>query len=133
MRFVEFMRKQNQYLRAVINLHQWNSYCCEFLEFLPNCEKAAASDNTSVLGLSWDQFKDTINISGSDKVVTSDVTKHDVLHSVAAIFDPMSLLSPITFHGKIFLQKLWVADKPWDELLSMELLTESCSITHRYF
>ena len=110
--------------RAAMNLRQWNSNCCEFLEFLPNCEKAAASDNTSVLGLSWDQFEDMINISGCDKVVTSDVTKRDVLHSVAAIFDPLGLLSPIAFHGKIFLQKLWVVDKPWDELLSMKLLTE---------
>ena len=64
-----------------MNLRQWNSNCCKFLEFLPNCEKAAASDNTSVLGLSWDQFEDTINIYGCDKVVTSDVTKRDVLHS----------------------------------------------------
>ena len=86
--------------RAAMNLRQWNSNCCEFLEFLLN---SAAIDNTSMLGLSWDQFKDTINISGCDKVVTSDVTKRDVLHSVAAIFDPLGLLSPITFHGKIFL------------------------------
>ena len=110
--------------RAAMNLRQWNSNCCESLEFLPNCEKSVASDSTSVLGLSWNCFEDTINISGCDKIVTFDVTKRDVLHSVAAIFDPLGLLSPITFHGKIFLQKLWVADKPWDEPLSMELLTE---------
>ena len=50
--------------RAAMNLRQWNSNCCEFSEFLPNYEKAAASDNTSVLGLSWDQFKDTIIFQG---------------------------------------------------------------------
>ena len=96
----------------------------EFLELLPSYEKSTTSDCTNVLGLSWNQFKDTINISGFDRVVTSDVTKCDALHSVATIFDPLSLFSPITFHGKIFLQKLWVADKSWDEPLSMDLLTE---------
>ena len=119
------MRKQNLFFkRAAMNLRQWNSNCRESLEFLPNCKKSVASDSTSVLGLSWNCFEDTINISGCDKIVTFDVTKRDVLHSVAAIFDPLGLLSLITFHGKIFLQKLWVADKPWDESLSMELLTE---------
>ena len=71
--------------RAAMNLRQWNSNCRESLEFLPNCEKSVASDSTSVLGLSWNCFEDTINISGCDKVVTFDVTKRDVLHSVAAI------------------------------------------------
>ena len=92
--------------RAAMNLREWNSNCFEFLEFLPSHEKSTASDSTNVLELSWSQFKDTINISGFDKAVTSDVTKRDVLHSVTAIFDPLGLLSPITFHGKIFLQKL---------------------------
>ena len=67
-----------------------------------------------MLGLSWNCFEGTINISGCDKVVTSDIAKRDVLHSVAAIFYLLGLLSPITFHGKLFLQKLWVSDKPWD-------------------
>ena len=110
--------------RAAMNLREWNSNCLEFLEFLPSHEKSAVSNHTNVLGLSWDQFKDTINIFRFDKVATFGVTKRDVLHSVATIFDPLDLLSPITFHGKIFLQKLWVADKSWDEPLSMDLFTE---------
>ena len=65
-----------------------------------------------------------MNIFRYDKVAISGVMKRDVLHSVATIFDPLGLLSPISFHGKIFLQKLWVADKLWDKPLSMDLLTE---------
>ena len=110
--------------RAAMNLWEWNSNCFEFLELLPSHKKSTVGDCTNVLGLSWNQFKDTINISGFDKVVSSDVTKRDVLHSVATIFDTLGLLSPIAFHGKIFLQKLWVADKSWDEPLSMDLLIE---------
>ena len=36
--------------------------------------------------------------------------KRDVLHSVAKIFDLLGLFSPVTFHGKMFLQKLWIVD-----------------------
>ena len=38
-------------------------------------------------------------------MIISVVTKHDVLHSVAKIFDSFGLVSPVTFHGKVFLQK----------------------------
>ena len=65
--------------RAAMNLWEWNSNCFWFLELLPSHEKSTVGDCTNVLGLSWNQFKDTINISGFDKVVTSDVTKRDVL------------------------------------------------------
>ena len=83
------------------------------------------SDVTNVLGLLWNQFEDTINIPGFDKATISEVvTKHDVLHSVVKIFDPLGLLSPIIFHGKVFLQKLWVVNKPWDEPLCTELFEE---------
>ena len=93
--------------RAAMNLREWNSNCLEFLESLPDVERSAVSDTTNMLGLSWNQFEDTINIPGFDKVIISDAaTKRDVLHSVAKISDPLGLLSPITFHGKVFLQKL---------------------------
>ena len=91
--------------RSAMNLHEWNSNCLEFLQSLPTGERSAMSDVTNVLGLSWNQFEDTINIPGFDKATISEVvTKRDVLHSVAIkIFDPLGLLSPIIFHGKVFL------------------------------
>ena len=111
--------------RSAMNLREWNSNCLEFLQSLPTGERSAMSDATNVLGLLWNQFEDTINIPGFDKAAISEVvTKRDVLHSVAKIFDPLGLLSPIIFHGKMFLQKLWVVNKPWDEPLCTELLEE---------
>jgi len=60
-----------------------------------------------VLGVIWNRIDDTITISGFDRMTCFvDVNKHDVLHSVARIFDPLGLCS---VKGKIFLQKLWTA------------------------
>ena len=90
---------------AAMNLREWNSNCLEFLEFLPSHEKSVASNHTNVLGLSWDQFKNTINIFRFDKVATFGVTKRDVLHSVATIFDPLGLLFSNNLSWKDILTK----------------------------
>ena len=52
------------------------------------------------------------------------VTKRDVLHGVAKVFDPLGLLVPLTLLGKLFLQKSWRINMPWDEPLSDDLLRE---------
>ena len=52
------------------------------------------------------------------------VTKRDVLNIGAKIFDPLGLVTPVTFHGKVFLQTLWKLSKSWDEPLSSDLVRE---------
>ena len=49
----------------------------------------------------------------SDEVTTSVVTKRDVIHSVAKLFDLLGLVSPVTFHDKVPLQKLWIVNASW--------------------
>ena len=40
---------------------------------------------------------------------------------MAKIFDPLGLLTPVTFSGKVFLQELWREGVSWDEPLHAEL------------
>ena len=107
-----------------MNLYEWNLNFFKSLEFIPSCERSTVSDATNILGLSWNQFEDKICIKGFDEMITSFVTKRDVLHSVAKIFDPLGLVSPVTFHGKVLLQKLWIVNVSWDDPLPMELFKE---------
>ena len=44
---------------------------------------------------------------------------------MAKVFHPLGLVSPVTFHGKVFLQKLWIVNVSWDDPLPMELFKES--------
>ena len=56
-----------------------------------------------------------IQVPGIDQVTLKCViTKRDVLHSIEKIFDACWLITPATFYGKTFLQKL---DQLWDEPL----------------
>ena len=50
-------------------------------------------------------------------------TKRGVLKVLARIFDPLGLITPITFFGKVFLQELWKEGRgiSWDEPLSDSL------------
>ena len=110
--------------KAAMNLREWSSNCQEFLSSLPGDERVS-SHVSKVLGLLWDQPEDTISISGFDRVrICSNVTKRDVLHSVAKVFDPLGLLIPLTLLGKLFLQRLWGMDKSWDEPLPEDLVKE---------
>jgi len=62
--------------------------------------------------LLWDKARDVINVSKVDKVSTdSIITKRSVLNFIAKIFDPLGLITPVTYHGKVFLQELWKIDK----------------------
>ena len=66
-----------------------------------------------------------IHIPGIDEVTLRGVvTKRDILHSIAKIFDPLGLITPVTFHGKTFLQKLWRIDQSWDEPLPNNLMKD---------
>ena len=47
-----------------------------------------------------------------------------MLHYIAKIFDPLGLLAPAILVGKLFLQKLWKINQPWDEPLSEDLSRE---------
>ena len=63
-------------------------------------------------------MSDVLHISGVGKVPGNIiVTKRDVLHIVASIFDPLGLVSPVTYYGRVFLQRLWKVDMSWDEPL----------------
>ena len=110
--------------KASMNLRQWNSNSEEFLKSLPPGERSLGNTNVmKVLGIMWDRVIDVIRIPGFDSSGNIK-TKREVLHCIAKIFDPLGLLAPVSLIGKLFLQKLWKINQPWDEPLSQDLSTE---------
>ena len=78
-------------------------------------------DTQNVLGLSWNPITDNMNVVFGDKLnqeISWRYTKRSILSLVSSIYDPLGWVSPLTVHGKMFLQTLWKEKKGWDEKLN---------------
>jgi len=107
--YMIYQEAKAMFKKASMNLREWSSNSEEFLDLLPTEEKSnVENDEIKVFGLRWNRMNDTLHISGVGRVLCNNVvTKRDVLHTVAGIFDPLGLVSPVVYYGKVFLQKLW--------------------------
>ena len=75
----------------------------------------------NVLGIFWNPNTDNMNIVVGEKLVQEDswrYTKRKVLFLVSSIYDPLGWVSPLTVHGKMFMQTLWKEKMGWDQKLN---------------
>ena len=56
------------------------------------------TDEAKILGLPWDKVEDTLAVTFSGD--SHEATKRDVLRSLASIYDPLGVASPVTLVGK---------------------------------
>ena len=74
-----------------------------------------------VLGLTWDYKKDTLEFDlakvGKDINNSTRPTKRGILSTLASLFDPQGLISPIGVTAKILFQELCVDKLDWDDPL----------------
>ena len=104
-----------------MNLHEWTSNSDPFLTCLPEKERARGNI-LKVFGLVWNREKDYVQISKFSvsyvKEASTSVSKRQVLSDISKLYDPLGLISPVAFLGKILLQKLWGPNRfSWDEEL----------------
>lgn len=101
----------------------------EVTKWRSNCKGIGEAEIKSdgmkpVLGLLWDTERDEFRfkIEQRDK---GDIiwTKRRILSEIGRIFDPLGLITPITFLGKTIMQELWRAKSGWDEVVEEPLLT----------
>ena len=113
-----YLESKNIFERASINLREWISNSLEFLNLLPESE-IVKGDSVKSFGIPWNYTEDYLQIGGINfTYVDESPTKRGVLKVLAKIFDPLSLVTPVTFFGKVFLQDLWKEGISWDEFLS---------------
>ena len=114
-----------------MNLREWISNCSEFLNLLPESDIVRGSI-VKIFGIPWNYEEDYLQVSGfSSNQVDIPPTKRGVLKILAKIFDPLGLVTPVTFFGKVFLQELWKEGISWDELLSDNLCVKWKEILHK--
>ena len=88
-----------------MNLRDWTSNSKEVLDKIPLYDQANRS-KMKILVLLWHVEEDNITVSYH---ISTNLTlsKRRVLSEMASIYDPIGLFSPVTLHGKLFLQTSW--------------------------
>ena len=88
-------------------------------------DKLFAGDR-KCLGYTWDKSEDKIIIDISEirKKFVEEPTKRTMIRSIASIFDPLGLVSPIAVGMKNLYQDVCSSKKKWDEKLTEEFLSK---------
>ena len=99
----------------------------EFLNLLPSGDRSLEGCVIKAFGIVWNHTNDVLHIQGIN-VCDEDLTptKRKVLKVIGKIFDPLGLVAPVLFYGKVFIQELWKEGLTWDEPLP-EMLSKKWS------
>lgn len=81
------------------------------------------SEPNKTLGLLWNSSFDTLEYTIMKPNFPTKITKRQILSSIAQVFDPLGLLSPVIITAKVILQQLWKLKIGWDESIPMDLHT----------
>ena len=109
-----------------MNLREWMSNSGEFLELLTSIERSERCV-TKAFRIVWNHTNDVLQTQGinvCDEDMTS--TKRKLLKVIGKFIDPLSLVTPVLFYGKVFIQELWQEELTWDEPLP-EMLSKRWS------
>ena len=101
---------------ASMNLREWNSNSKEFLSFVPQSDRSSSVEQ-KVLGLKWNLTHDLLFITIPELDSNYVVTKRFILKTIASIFDPLGLISPLLVQAKLFIQSLWEKGLNWHTVL----------------
>ena len=87
-------------------------------------------EQTKVLGVSWNKADDKLCFDFDELLQNQiePVTKRNVMHFIASIYDPLGLINPVVVTMKCFLKELFKEKLGWDEPLPETLKSRWISI-----
>ena len=105
---------------ASLNLREWLSNSSDVNNILPAADKSACR-TTKVLGHIWNTENDSISLKNIGMPTQAqEPTKRIVLKTIASVFEPQCLFSPVLLRGKVMLQALWCKGLDWDDTIPHE-------------
>ena len=120
---------QTIFSEAQLELHKWHSNVpaleTDTLQEERSSEQessyakqqlGAKPGQTKLLGMPWDKEKDTIALVFPTQPL--EPTKRELLGSLARIYDPLGLGSPIILEGKVLYREVCDSRLAWDKALS---------------
>ena len=111
-----------------VRLHKFLSNHKEVLVSVPKSERSESIKTLDLfrdllphertLGMEWCVENDIFTFSTPD--VSKPHTRRGLLSTLAQVYDPLGLVSPVILKGKQILQKVTFKEASWDQLLSPE-------------
>lgn len=87
-------------------------------------------DESKTLGLGWKSRSDELFFTIDLGKTPDTLTKRFILSTIAKIFDPLGLLSPVVIKGKVLLQQLWLSKVSWDDEVPQDIAQQWHNITN---
>ena len=110
---------KNIMLSGGLPLREWGSNCPALLSLLDEEEKVSSSE-MKILGYIYDSSLDSLQLKV--KLLNKDASsKRQILSSLASVFDPLGVYSPIMLQGKLIIRKLCQQLVDWDQPISPEI------------
>lgn len=113
---------------AGFKIKKWASNSNDILASVPECDREInipltlySDKKIKTLGILWNTSVDCLNFNFNYQE-DGVITKQFVLSTIARIFDPLGLISPVTVMTKIFMKELWTLKLDWHDPLPPEHL-----------
>ena len=105
-------------------LRKWTSNSSFLLDHLPsehvlseNFLKIDSDSTTKTLGIRWNAKDDFFYFTTQPLKFSTTPTKREVFSEISKLFDPAGWLTPIIVTAKILMQRIWIEETKWDELI----------------
>ena len=118
--FEVYSKLKSCLLDGGFNLRDWVTNRSEVKERIYANDRGGTS-NVKVLGYSYDPLTDQLSLAKMAFELPAN-TRRKVLSSLASVFDPLGVITPISVKGKFILRDITKAKLSWDEELPPEIL-----------
>ncbi|XP_062541230.1 uncharacterized protein LOC134209266 [Armigeres subalbatus] len=122
---------QNLLEEGGLELRKWSSNNSDVLKNVPN--EALVGDTTlhfgedqriKTLGIGWETKPDHLCIEVQPSSEECIWTKRKIFSTIAKLYDPLGLVSPVIAWAKIRMQHLWLTAVEWDDPVPEEIASK---------
>ncbi|XP_062538223.1 uncharacterized protein LOC134206510 [Armigeres subalbatus] len=83
--------------------------------------KFDTEESIKTLGIRWEPEADVFRFDAAVTVQNQRPTKRTILSTIAQLYDPLGIISPVVVSAKILMQNLWLLALGWDDEVSPDL------------
>lgn len=125
-----YSKSKNILGEAGLCLREWATNDPELQKLAEKAGECDTRTTVPVLGLRWDTVEDSLKVA--PRILdTGKPTKRSILRGLAAQFDPLGILTPVTIQAKMLMKAIWLLKVDWDEELPSEVADKWNKIKHQ--